>query len=308
MIQGPLAGFSNAPFRRLIWRYSQPAFTCTEMISCKTLIQNKPSLLKRFVTIAPDEGPVCFQLSGNDPKELGDAVKIVTQLGAHAIDLNCGCPVNKIRKKGAGSSLLSNPTLLAKLILAMKENTHLPVSIKIRVDGKTSDTYNQTMVNVINDTLPDKLIVHGRNWREHYETSCQYSEIEYFVKHCRVPVIGNGDIACITSLKEMLKTGCHDVMIARAGMGQPWLIAKLTAELNSETYIEPSLNEVANLFIEHISTLADLLENEKFAVIQARKFAKYYARNIEERKLFCDRINKAETIDAVKKLCGAFFR
>src|SRR5690349_14002979 len=100
IIQGPLAGVSSAPFRRLIWKYSQPAFSCTEMISAKTLIHGDEDLKKRFITIAPDEGPVCFQLSGNNPIEIGEAVKRVTDAGASVIDLNCGCPVNKIRSKG----------------------------------------------------------------------------------------------------------------------------------------------------------------------------------------------------------------
>src|SRR5579862_9384479 len=119
IIQGPLAGVSCMPFRLLTWRYSQPAFSCTEMISCKTLIY-QPKIAKRYLQKHPKEGPVCFQLSGNDPKELTEAVKIATDHGADLIDLNCGCPVKKIRKRGAGSSLLTDTSTLYQLIHAMK--------------------------------------------------------------------------------------------------------------------------------------------------------------------------------------------
>ncbi|MFI4955173.1 MAG: tRNA-dihydrouridine synthase [Gammaproteobacteria bacterium] len=105
LIQGPLAGISCAPFRKLTWRYSQPAFSCTEMISCKTLIHLPLSSQQRFVKKDPAEGPVCFQLAGSNPEEVAAATKIVTDYGADLIDLNCGCPVKKIRSKGAGSSL-----------------------------------------------------------------------------------------------------------------------------------------------------------------------------------------------------------
>src|SRR5271155_570724 len=97
IIQGPLAGVSCAPFRALTWKYSQPAFSCTEMISCKTLIHQSKLSHRRFVTKDPAEGAVCFQLAASDPIELALATKIATDYGADLIDLNCGCPVKKIR-------------------------------------------------------------------------------------------------------------------------------------------------------------------------------------------------------------------
>src|SRR5206468_5658569 len=97
------------------------------------------------------------------------------------------------------------------------------------------------------------------------------------------PVIGNGDIACLKSLKKMFATGCAGVMIARAGVGQPWLIGKLMAEMKQEKFILPSSKETGAIFIEHIIHLAELLGQEKFAILEARKFAKYYARQIENR-------------------------
>ena len=150
-IQGPLAGISCAPFRRLIWEYSKPNFSYTEMISCKTILY-QPKAHRRFFTKDPAEGPVGFQLSGSDPQELSQAVKIVTDYGADLIDLNCGCPVNKIRSRGAGSALLKNPQLIFALISAMKNSTDLPVSVKIRVDGTSLDQYNNDLIHALNDS------------------------------------------------------------------------------------------------------------------------------------------------------------
>src|SRR5579885_1783842 len=151
IIQGPLAGVSCAPFRALTWRYSKPAFSCTEMISCKTLIHQSEYSQQRFIAKDPDEGPVCFQLSGNHPVELAEATKIVTDHGADLIDLNCGCPVKKIRSRGAGSSLLSDATLLYKMICAMKASTHLPVSVKIRVQGGSDEKFNSDIAAAVQD-------------------------------------------------------------------------------------------------------------------------------------------------------------
>lgn len=305
LIQGPLAGISCAPFRYLTWKYSKPAFSCTEMISCKTLLHQKSH--QRFTAKNPEEGPVCFQLSGNDPSELAEATKIVTDCGADLIDLNCGCPVNKIRNKGAGSKLLTDAAKLYQLIYAMKNSTHLPISIKIRVQSNSGEKFNSEVAKVVSDAGADFLVVHGRHWTEQYETLCHYNEIQFFVEELKIPVIGNGDISCQVSLKKMFDTGCAGVMISRAGVGQPWLIAKLIAEMQGEVFISPSNKEVGLMFIEHITQLAQILRSEKFSIVQARKFSKYYARGIEKRSEFCAAMNVCERLDDLKDICLQYF-
>jgi tRNA-dihydrouridine synthase B len=308
IIQGPLAGVSCAPFRRLTWIYGQPAFSCTEMISCKTLLHRPLRAQQRFIKIAPDEGPVCFQLSSNHPQELAQATKIVTDMGASLIDLNCGCPVKKIRSKGVGSKLLVQPNKLYQLIRAMKENTHLPVSVKIRVQGDSDEKFNAEIAQVISDAGADFLVVHGRHWTERYDVACRYEDIQFFVEQMPIPVIGNGDIACVASLQKMLATGCAGVMIARAGVGQPWLIAQLTAELQQQTFSPPSILQIGKIFIEHIQQLAELLHSEKFAILQARKLAKYYARRLVNKGDFCEAINTCEQMQSFQNICAQYFQ
>lgn len=307
LIQGPLAGVSCAPFRRLTWRYSKPAFIYTEMISCKSILHQSESSLRRFIKIDPAEGPVCFQLSANNPTELGEATQKMTAQGANLIDLNCGCPVKKIRGKGAGSRLLATPSELYHLITAMKNNTHLPVSIKIRVDGGSDDTFNAEIAKVVSEAGADFLVVHGRHWTEHYETPCRYDDIQFFVDALNIPVIGNGDTACVDSLRKMFATGCAGVMISRAGVGQPWLIDKLIAELKQETFILPTAKEIGEMFIEHIVELAELLESEKFAILQARKLAKYYGRQLMDKMAFCEAINHCENLSVLKNVTRIYF-
>lgn len=307
LIQGPLAGISCAPFRRLTWEYSQPAFSCTEMISCKTLIHQSALAEQRFVVKDPQEGPVCFQLAGSDPKELAEAVKRATDYGADLIDLNCGCPVKKIRSKGAGSRLLTDPVRLYQLIYAMKQNTHLPVSVKIRVEGNSNEKFNQEIAKVVQEAGTDFLIVHGRHWTEHYETPCRYPQVQFFVEALTIPVIGNGDVACLDSLQKMFATGCAGVMIGRAGVGQPWLIAKLIAQMKQEEFIMPSAQQIGAMFIEHVQQLIRLLQSEKFAILQARKFAKYYARSLNNKAEFCEQVNDCENWQDLTRICSHYF-
>jgi len=306
LIQGPLAGVSCAPFRRLTWRYSQPAFSYTEMISCNTLIQRPLAAQQRFIQKDPHEGPVCFQLSSSDPAELAEGIKIVTDAGADLIDLNCGCPVKKIRSKGAGSRLLSDASRLYQLIIAMKQHTHLPVSVKIRVESDT-ERFNADLVKAIEDAQPDFVTVHGRHWTQHYETPCRFEEIAYFVDRLSMPVIGNGDVACAESLKRMQATGCAGIMIARAGVGQPWLIQSLKAAMLGRAFERPHDPEIAATFIEHVEGLVELMREEKFAILQARKFAKYYARHRDDRADFCRLMNACETFEQFKTHCNDYF-
>lgn len=307
LIQGPLAGVSCAPFRRLVWQFSKPAFTCTEMISCKTLLHKPTQTQQRFIAKDPQEGPLCFQLAASNPLELGEATKIATAQGADLIDLNCGCPVKKIRSKGMGSSLLTNPTKLYKSIRAMKNNTHVPVSIKIRVQGCSDEKFNHEVARVVAEAGADFLIVHGRHWSENYGVPCRHDEIRFFVEALNIPVIGNGDIADVESLLTMLATGCAGVMIGRAGVGQPWLISQLTAALAQEKFTPPTLPVTGELFIAHIEQLAILLDDEKLAVLQARKLSKYYARRLPDAADFCAAANTCSALATLIAVTHRYF-
>lgn len=298
LVQGPLAGVSCAPFRKLVWEYSKPAFSYTEMISCKTLIHSPKTMHHRFVYKDPDEGPVCFQLSANNPQELAQGTRIATDYGADLIDLNCGCPVKKIRSKGAGSHLLSEASKIYALIRAMKNNTDKPVSIKIRVDARSNDAFNQDIVKAVADAGADFITVHGRHWTEGYDVDCFYQDIQFFVESLSIPVIGNGDVACAHTLQLMLNTGCAGAMIGRAGVGQPWLIA----QLQNPSIPLPSTETIAHMFMQHLSELCKLLGSEKFAILQMRAIAKYYARNLPDKARFCEALNACESILEAEKI------
>jgi tRNA-dihydrouridine synthase B len=307
IIQGPLAGVSSVPFRELIWQYSQPAFTCTEMISCKTLLHSPLAMQERFIKKSAQEGPLCYQLSSNNPTELAAATQKITDYGADLIDLNCGCPVKKIRSKGAGSMLLTDASHLYQLITAMKKNTHVPVSIKIRVDGNSDESFNSDIAKIVGDAGADFLIVHGRHWTEHYETASSIEQIKFFVDRLKIPVIGNGDIKDIATLKAMQSSGCAGYMLGRAGVGQPWLIQQLIAAVSGTDFVMPTLGQRGEIFLKHLSGLCILLACEKFAIYQARKLAKYYARQMTTANEFVTAMNTCETYVRAKEICAKYF-
>ena len=273
LIQAPLAGVSCAPFRELIAQFGGAAYCVTEMVSAKTLL-GRPE--KRYIYKSPDEGVLCFQLSGNHIAELQAAAERAVEHGADLIDLNCGCPVNKIRKKNSGSKWLAMSQELGQVIQAIKSKISLPLSVKIRVDGLSGDRFNTDVVNAINDAGADFIIVHGRHWTEHYETPVRLDEIARIVQSSSIPVIGNGDVRDYASLKKMFEsTGCQGVMIGRASVGRPWLFQMLKAEDRGKQYTIPTEAEITDLLLQHIQGLSEL-ESPQSALLQARKFIKYY--------------------------------
>ena len=280
LIQGPMAGISTSSFRKSIHSFGGAAFCYTEMISAKTILaQNKT--FKRYCHIDEDEGPVCFQLSGNDPTELYHAVQIAESCGADLFDLNCGCPMPKIRKKLCGSAHLKNLHHLEDCIDAMRRATDKPLSIKVRVDGNSSDCINKSLIDLINATGLDFCVVHGRHWQENYDSAPHYSQISEFASHITIPVVGNGDVHDFKSLMTMQSCGVDAVMISRASVGQPWLFHNLQ---HSKKIIATN-DLVMHTLHTHLTDLAKLLGSEVQAIQHGCKFIPYYLRNLNIRNV-----------------------
>ncbi len=306
LVQGPLAGFSCAPFRELIWQFGHVGYCTTEMLSAKDLITRRVQR-PRYVWKSPKEGPLCYQLSGNDSKVLGLAVQSAESLGADLIDLNCGCPKNKIRVKGTGSRLLANTSLLGDIIEAMRKETDLPLSVKIRVDGDSADNFNMTVAKTVESAGADLLVVHGRHWKDDYSVPCYYEQIAEIVQNVSIPVFANGDVNSYKSLQQMFcTTGAAGVMISRGSMGQPWLFQQLLAEDRGESFQPPQPHVIGEFFLQHVERLASL-EDEISAVLQSRKFGKYYGRAASVTEPFYSHLIQSRKISELTYWVESFF-
>jgi tRNA-dihydrouridine synthase B len=306
LIQAPLAGYSCAPFRILAHQWGQPDFCCTEMISVKTLLFNKKPQT-RFTHKDPREGKLCYQLSSTVPNELSEAVKRVEQFGADAVDLNCGCPMQKIRSKGAGSKLLDDDKKLFALVSAMREATKLPISIKIRIEPNNHE-HNQRIAKIAEEAGADFMIVHGRHWKERYDTPCRLDAIATICDAANIPVIGNGDVHDTASYQHMIaQTHCDGVMIARASVGKPWLFAQIRAELAGKIFTPPTTKQIGGMFVQHVQYLMEI-EAEIVAVLQSRKLGKYYAKGILKNNEFCEQLNQCGTFDRLQALAEKHFK
>lgn len=280
IIQGPLAGVSSVVFRDLIWKYSQPAWTYSEMIAAKTILHPTAHTQKRYLSVSAGEGPLCLQIACGDSAEAAQVCTRLNGLNISMIDLNVGCPVKKIRRRGQGSSLLANPAKLKAIITAMREHSDFPISVKIRVDGWQKTNYNAAVLDVVNESKPDFLVVHGRSYLDDYTQACHLEQIQYFAKNALMPTIANGDVVDAVSAQRMLKLGCAAVMISRASVGAPWLIGKIQQQMGiDDACSELSLLQKWDVFVDHIKNLSVFFDHEGLALAHARGLIKYYLKN-----------------------------
>ncbi len=304
LIQGPLAGYSCSAYRKLFYQFQSPAYCVTEMISAQDLIKNK-HIKKRFIHRDPIEKYLCYQFGGYEPDTMLRAAKLAMDWGADLIDINCGCPKPKIRKKRMGSYLLDHPEQIAKIIETLKKTISLPITVKIRLVKSSSNQNDLDAIKKIVDAGADALIVHGRHWTEDYNVTCHLDDIAEIVKAIKIPVIGNGDIFNLSSLTKMFDiAGCAGVMISRGGTGNPWIYEQLVAEAAGKKFSLPALEKIKALFLEHLEGLL-FLENETIALLQSRKLLKYYfGENLKENDFnrYCSVKNQKEAYQFLEQI------
>ena len=280
VVQAPLAGYSCAPFRRLIAQFGGCGYATTEMISAKNIARGVQQP-KRYLYKDPQEGLLCYQISGDVADDLKHAVEQVIKCGADLVDLNCGCPQRKIRKKGCGSKLLADPDKLYQLLQAIRCTTDLPCSEKIRVDGDSDECYNLEVVQAIESAKMDFMIVHGRHWTERYDVPCRLEQIRSIVQSASIPVLANGDVNNFRSFsRTMEQTGAAGVMIARGGIGRPWLFAQIQAQALGLDWTTIDAVQQQGLLDQHIAGLIEL-EGEHIGQLQARKLKPYYEQALD---------------------------
>ena len=271
LIQGPLAGYSCAPMRMMFSAYENPAYAVSEMLSAIDVLRTH-EMHSRYLYRSPCEGKLCYQLSGNNPMIMAEAAYKLQEIGADIIDINCGCPMPKIRKKGAGSALMEKPHELFRLIETVRGAIQIPLTVKIRIQAPEKDIY---LAQGIEASGADALIVHGRRHVDDYNMPCQYQAIRMIKSSIVIPVIANGDMACWQSLERAYGSSEADAfMISRAGCGKPWIFQDLlTGNMRKQSYTIQ-----LGLFKQHLLALANL-EGEYQACLQGRALIRYYLKS-----------------------------
>jgi nifR3 family TIM-barrel protein len=224
-VLAPLAGYSDLPFRLLCREYGA-GLTVSEMISCHGLIYGQEKTEKMLASNADDK-PVSFQLFGADPEIMGEAAALLNDFHPTFIDINMGCPVKKVTKRGAGSALLKDIHLAEKILTAVCKKSQVPVTVKTRAGIDSENITALEFIRMCQNSGAAAITIHGRTWAQGFTGRADWNIIHQAKKIATVPIIGNGDVESHASgLSKMEEYGCDGIMIGRAALGNPWVFQK----------------------------------------------------------------------------------
>jgi tRNA-dihydrouridine synthase B len=299
----PMAGFTDRAMR-LVAKKHGAEFSTTEMVSAKAVCfeDKKTHALAR---IKEDEGPVSLQIFGSEPDIMAKAAQILQNGEADgvspiAIDINMGCPVNKIYSNGEGSALMRNPDLIYKITKAVSENINIPTTVKLRA-GVDESSKNAVECALAAEAGGASVVtVHGRTRVEMYSGTVDAEIIKNVKKTLQIPVIANGDVNSYGDYVKLLsQTGADGVMIGRGAIGNPFIFEEIIALSEGIEYRRPSLDERAEAALYQLSAaVAD--KGEAVAVRESRKQIALYLHSFRGAAELRRRINSAESYEDVQ--------
>ena len=307
LVLAPMAGITNEAFR-LICKEMGCGLVVAEMVSDKAIgFQNSRTL--KMTEVNPLEHPISMQIFGGDVESLVNAAKYIDECSdADIIDINMGCPVNKVAKKShAGASLLQDPDLIYEIVSNVVKAVKKPVTVKMRI-GWDFDSINAVEVaKLIEKAGASAITVHGRTRSQFYTGKADLDWIKRVKEAVSIPVIGNGDIVDIKSAVHMLEyTKCDAIAIGRGALGNPFIFRELKAYFEDGTIISrPSKEELYTTIMKHYDLLLKL-KGERLALLEMRSHVAWYIKGMPGSAKIKDICNKQSDFNEVKKILNDY--
>lgn len=276
VLQSPLSGVTDLVFRRLVRRYAPDSMMYTEMVNATGLHHVKT--LPKLMEVDPDEKPISIQLFDCRPDFLAEAAQMAVQEGADTVDINMGCPVNKITKNGGGSSLLRQPEIAAAIVRSVVKAVKVPVTVKTRIGWTDQEINILEFARRMEDAGAQMITVHGRTRAQGYNGLARWEWIGRVKEVLTIPVIANGDIFSVeAAVKCLEQTGADGVMCSRGTMGYPFLVGEIDHFLRTgQLKPSPSVVERLRCAQEHLQALWEYKGDR--GIRQARKHMTWYAK------------------------------
>ena len=332
-ILAPLAGITDAPFRRICGEMGA-ALVCSEMVSAKGLWY-KDKNTDKLLDILPGEAPVSYQIFGHEPEIVAEAVRMLNRRSNVLLDINMGCPVPKIVRNEEGSALMRKPKLVYEVVRAAVEASEKPITVKIRAGWNDAEKNAAEVARAIEAAGASAVAVHGRTREQFYSGSADWTVIADVKQAVSIPVIGNGDVTDVASARRMMReTGCDLVMIGRGALGNPWIFEQLAwawengefdagcggsgrsaaaaqeamqedaAAARTETMAAapklPDKPEKIRMMLRHFDDVC-ALKGEYIAVREMRKHVGWYLKGLPGAAAFRGKVNQINDADALRE-------
>ncbi len=277
VLQSPLSGVTDLVFRRLVRRYAPDSMMYTEMVSATELHHVKK--LPKIMEVDANERPISIQLFDCRPDFLAEAAQKAVAEGADTIDINMGCPVNKITKKGGGSSLLRQPQIAEAIVREVVNAVDVPVTIKTRIGWSDEEITILDFAKRMQDAGAQMMTIHARTRAQGYNGNARWEWIGRVKEVLSIPVIANGDIFSVESAVQCLQsTGADGVMCSRGTLGYPFLVGEIDYFLKTgEKLPPPTPIQRLECAREHLQALWEYKGDR--GILQARKHMTWYAKD-----------------------------
>ena len=306
VVLAPMAGISNSAFRLTVKEFGA-GLVYAEMISDKGIIQNNKRTLD-MLYIDERENPIALQIFGGEKETLVEAAQYVDKYtNADFIDINMGCPVNKIIRCEAGAKWLLEPDKIYEMVSAVVEAVDKPVTVKQRIGWDEEHIFAVENAKAVEAAGGAAVAIHSLTRLQMYEGKANWDVIRQVKENVSIPVIGNGDVAEPIDAKRMLEeTGVDGVMIGRAALGNPWMIYRTVKYLETgEEVPEPTGVEKIDVCLLHFERLMQL-KGEKVAVREMRKHTAWYLKGIRGSGPARAAVNEAETKEEFLEIMQSF--
>jgi tRNA-dihydrouridine synthase B len=302
----PMAGVTDRPFRQLCKQLGA-GMAASEMVSSNSLLWGSDKTRRRADHTGEDE-PRAVQIAGADPTMMAQAARYNRDRGAQIIDINMGCPAKKVCNVMAGSALLQDETLVARILRTIVAAVDIPVTLKIRTGWDRTHRNGVTIARIAEDNGIQALAVHGRTRVDLFQGAAEYDTIAAIKSAVKIPVIANGDIESPEKAAAVLAhTGADGIMIGRAAQGNPWIFRQIGHFLATGAKLAaPPVAEVRDTLLKHLNNLYAFY-GEHTGVRVARKHISWYSKGSIGGAAFRHRVNQVDTVTAQLAMVREFF-